>query len=178
MEQRILDIADHLLLIEQELKVQGWWSADTPSDEMLASTVPFAVDSMSFEQWLQWIFLPHEADPGTWAGVAERLGHPGDGRDGVCRSPGTKPRVTAAGGIRSIDRAFRLISSLFPLRAADCGPFLWKSLLFCCCSPFSGAGDSSYGKIGNNFLDLLAPNHKNPDSAVEGLPEADPLSRS
>ncbi|MEN5240292.1 MULTISPECIES: YqcC family protein [Pseudomonas] len=58
MEQRILDIADHLLLIEQELKVQGWWSADTPSDKMLASTVPFAVDSMSFEQWLQWIFLP------------------------------------------------------------------------------------------------------------------------
>jgi hypothetical protein len=27
-------------------------------------------------------------------------------------------------------------------------------------------------------LDLCAPNHKNPDSAVEGLPEADPLSRS
>ncbi|MBT1136184.1 pseudouridine synthase, partial [Pseudomonas sp. PAH14] len=26
MEQRILDIADHLLLIERELKVQGWWS--------------------------------------------------------------------------------------------------------------------------------------------------------
>jgi hypothetical protein len=28
------------------------------------------------------------------------------------------------------------------------------------------------------FLDMLAPNHKNPTSAVEGLPEADPLSRS
>jgi hypothetical protein len=27
-------------------------------------------------------------------------------------------------------------------------------------------------------LDLCAPNHKNPDSAVEGLPEADPLGRS
>ncbi|MBC7211606.1 MAG: YqcC family protein [Pseudomonas sp.] len=58
MEQRILDIADHLLLIERELKVQGWWSDATPSAEALASVVPFAVDSMAFEQWLQWIFLP------------------------------------------------------------------------------------------------------------------------
>ncbi len=58
MEQRILDIADHLLLIERELKVQGWWSDQAPSAEALASVVPFAVDCMAFEQWLQWIFLP------------------------------------------------------------------------------------------------------------------------
>ena len=58
IEQRILDIADHLLLIERELQVQGWWDDEPPSDEALASTVPFAVDTLSFEQWLQWIFLP------------------------------------------------------------------------------------------------------------------------
>ncbi|MFJ2985950.1 MULTISPECIES: YqcC family protein [unclassified Pseudomonas] len=58
VEQRILDIADHLLLIERELIVQGWWQDEPPSDEALESTVPFAVDTMSFEQWLQWIFLP------------------------------------------------------------------------------------------------------------------------
>ena len=58
IEQRILDIADHLLLIERELKVQGWWDDEPPSDEALASTGPFAVDTMSLEQWLQWIFLP------------------------------------------------------------------------------------------------------------------------
>ncbi len=58
VEPRILEIADHLLLIERELQVQGWWSAEAPSAEALASTVPFAVDSMAFEQWLQWIFLP------------------------------------------------------------------------------------------------------------------------
>ncbi|HDS1735993.1 YqcC family protein [Pseudomonas sp. BP8] len=57
-EQRILDIADHLLLIEHELRSQGWWSDQPPSAEALASVVPFAVDSMSFELWLQWIFLP------------------------------------------------------------------------------------------------------------------------
>jgi len=58
VEPRILEIADHLLLIERELQVQGWWSAEAPSAEALGSTVPFAVDSMAFEQWLQWIFLP------------------------------------------------------------------------------------------------------------------------
>lgn len=58
MEQRILDIADQLLLIEQELKVQGWWDEQPPSAEALASVVPFAVDSLTFEQWLQWVFLP------------------------------------------------------------------------------------------------------------------------
>ncbi|WEK31767.1 MAG: YqcC family protein [Candidatus Pseudomonas phytovorans] len=58
IEQRILDIVDHLLLIERELKVQGWWEDEPPSDEALASTVPFAVDTMNLQQWLQWIFLP------------------------------------------------------------------------------------------------------------------------
>lgn len=58
MEQRILDIADHLLLIERELQVRGWWDHEPPSASALASTVPFAVDTLSFEQWLQWIFLP------------------------------------------------------------------------------------------------------------------------
>ncbi len=58
MDSRILDIADHLLLIERELHVQGWWSSVAPSAEALSSTVPFAVDTMAFDQWLQWIFLP------------------------------------------------------------------------------------------------------------------------
>ncbi|ANC01710.1 YqcC family protein [Pseudomonas parafulva] len=58
MEQRILDIADHLLLIERELQVRGWWDEVSPGESALASTVPFAVDTLAFEQWLQWIFLP------------------------------------------------------------------------------------------------------------------------
>lgn len=55
---RVLEIADHLLLIERELQVQGWWSEHAPTPAAMASTVPFAVDSMPFEHWLQWIFLP------------------------------------------------------------------------------------------------------------------------
>ncbi|MBS7661955.1 YqcC family protein [Pseudomonas lalucatii] len=58
MEARVSAIAEQLLLIERELRVQGWWSEQPPSAQALASQQPFCVDSMAFEQWLQWIFLP------------------------------------------------------------------------------------------------------------------------
>ncbi|WEL54873.1 YqcC family protein [Pseudomonas kermanshahensis] len=76
IEQRILDIADHLLLIERELKVQGWWGDEPPSDEALESTVPFAVDTMTLEQWLQWIFLPRMK-------IIIELGHPLPSASGI-----------------------------------------------------------------------------------------------
>ena len=82
IEQRILDIADHLLLIERELVVQGWWDDEPPSDEALASTVPFAVDTLSFEQWLR-----------ARSAVAQRLQHPCHGRDCVYRPAGAKSRA-------------------------------------------------------------------------------------
>ena len=58
MDARVPAIAEQLLLIERELRLQAWWSETPPSDEALASQQPFCVDSMAFEQWLQWIFLP------------------------------------------------------------------------------------------------------------------------
>ncbi|MFJ4433083.1 YqcC family protein [Pseudomonas sp. NPDC089395] len=76
IEQRILDIADHLLLIERELQVQGWWGDEAPSAEALASTVPFAVDTLRFEQWLQWIFLPRMK-------IIIELGHPLPSASGI-----------------------------------------------------------------------------------------------
>lgn len=51
-------LAEQLLLIEGELRQQGWWGATPPTAAALASEQPFAVDSMAFEQWLQWLFLP------------------------------------------------------------------------------------------------------------------------
>lgn len=51
-------LAEQLLLIEGELRQQGWWDATPPTAAALASEQPFAVDSMAFEQWLQWLFLP------------------------------------------------------------------------------------------------------------------------
>ena len=44
--------------IERELRTQGWWDEIPPSAEALSSVEPFSVDTLDFEQWLQWIFLP------------------------------------------------------------------------------------------------------------------------
>ncbi len=58
MSSRIAALADQLLLIERELRVLGWWTSVSPSAEALASEQPFCVDTLSFEAWLQWLFLP------------------------------------------------------------------------------------------------------------------------
>ena len=58
MDARASALAEHLLLIECELRAQGWWQEEAPSAEALASPEPFCVDTLAFEQWLQWIFLP------------------------------------------------------------------------------------------------------------------------
>ena len=57
MDARFLDIAEQLLLIEGELRTQGWWDDVPPSAEALSSVEPFSVDKLDFHQWLQWIFL-------------------------------------------------------------------------------------------------------------------------
>ncbi|QPG05011.1 YqcC family protein [Salinimonas marina] len=51
-------LADQLDAIERYLKTHQLWSTDTPEPAALASTKPFAVDTLTFEQWLQFLFLP------------------------------------------------------------------------------------------------------------------------
>jgi uncharacterized protein YqcC (DUF446 family) len=58
MDKRFPQIAEQLLLIERELRLLGLWKAVPPSDEDLSSREPFCVDTLDFDQWLQWIFLP------------------------------------------------------------------------------------------------------------------------
>lgn len=58
MDGRFPEIAEHLLLIERELRLLGLWDEVSPSPEALSSQEPFSVDTLDFEQWLQWIFLP------------------------------------------------------------------------------------------------------------------------
>jgi len=58
MDTRVLAVAEQLLLIERELRMLGWWQAQAPSAQALSSQQPFCVDTLAFEQWLQWIFLP------------------------------------------------------------------------------------------------------------------------
>ena len=57
MDVRFPAIAEQLLLIERELRLQGWWDEVSPSAEALSSVEPFSVDTLDFHQWLQWIFL-------------------------------------------------------------------------------------------------------------------------
>ncbi|MDK9738597.1 YqcC family protein [Vibrio sp. D404a] len=47
------------LLQQLELQLQHaqLWSQTPPSDEALASSQPFAIDTLEPEQWLQWIFI-------------------------------------------------------------------------------------------------------------------------
>ncbi|WP_251358141.1 YqcC family protein [Kangiella sp. TOML190] len=49
---------DNLATIEQALKITNLWSKTPPSHEAMQSSMPFAVDTMPFENWLQYIFLP------------------------------------------------------------------------------------------------------------------------
>lgn len=58
MDARIPAVADQLLLIERELRQLGWWASVAPPASHLASVEPFCVDTLAFEEWLQWVFLP------------------------------------------------------------------------------------------------------------------------
>lgn len=51
------EVADRLLGIEIEMRRIEVWSAVAPSEEALASTQPFCVDTLEFTQWLQFVFL-------------------------------------------------------------------------------------------------------------------------
>ena len=51
-------LTELLHTLESEMRAQGRWEEQPPSAEALASTEPFAVDTLDFDQWLQWMFLP------------------------------------------------------------------------------------------------------------------------
>lgn len=50
--------AEILMDIERELRYLQLWDDEMISEEALASEQPFAIDTMTFPQWLQFIFLP------------------------------------------------------------------------------------------------------------------------
>ncbi len=51
-------VAEILLDVEYELRRLELWERQSPPAEALASTQPFAVDTLTFPQWLQFIFIP------------------------------------------------------------------------------------------------------------------------
>ena len=44
--------------IEQRLMELDLWSKERPAPEALQSSMPFCVDTLRLEQWLQFVFLP------------------------------------------------------------------------------------------------------------------------
>jgi len=59
---RHMMLSEALAQLETIMKQDGAWPKDTPSDSELKaameSSVPFAVDSIAFESWLAFIFIP------------------------------------------------------------------------------------------------------------------------
>jgi uncharacterized protein YqcC (DUF446 family) len=51
-------IASVLIDIEAQLRQLGLWDKVSPGAVALASAEPFCVDTLTFPQWLQFIFLP------------------------------------------------------------------------------------------------------------------------
>lgn len=56
------DTAELLAVVEGELKALLLWEEQPPAPEALASTEPFCVDTIEFNQWLQFVFLPRIYD--------------------------------------------------------------------------------------------------------------------
>lgn len=44
--------------LEGEMRRLALWTEQPPTAAALRSTLPFCADTLAFEQWLQWIFLP------------------------------------------------------------------------------------------------------------------------
>ncbi|TVP60760.1 MAG: YqcC family protein [Halomonadaceae bacterium] len=53
-----LAITDCLLAIAQELQQLDLWQQTPPAASDLASQQPFCVDTLTFQQWLQFVLLP------------------------------------------------------------------------------------------------------------------------
>lgn len=58
MKTNIVLLQQHLAQLTRELQCASLWDREAPSAEKLASIEPFCVDTLRFEQWLQWVFIP------------------------------------------------------------------------------------------------------------------------
>lgn len=52
------DLRPLLHALEAAMRDADFWEPQPPTADALASTLPFMVDTLRIEQWLQWIFLP------------------------------------------------------------------------------------------------------------------------
>ena len=50
-------VASELLDIQAEMAALRIWEAERPCEEALASSEPFCIDTLNFNQWVQFVFL-------------------------------------------------------------------------------------------------------------------------
>ena len=58
MSQFYISLAEQLINLECVLRQQRLWADEEPSSEALASQQPFCIDTLTFPEWLQFVFLP------------------------------------------------------------------------------------------------------------------------
>lgn len=47
-----------LAQFEAEMRELGFWQSATPDKHALQSKEPFSVDTLSFQEWTQWVMIP------------------------------------------------------------------------------------------------------------------------
>lgn len=58
MTHKHIAVAEILIDIEKELRELRLWEFEAPSQAALESIQPFAIDTLNFPQWLQFIYIP------------------------------------------------------------------------------------------------------------------------
>lgn len=102
----LAEVADRLLSIEVEMRRIDVWSHEPPSDQALASTQPFCVDTLVFTEWLQFVFLARMKE------IVER-GHGLPGMSGIAPMAEEHFRARAEpaeGLVRELEAVDRLLS--------------------------------------------------------------------
>lgn len=58
LDTRQEPLLQHLDRLQQAMMTEGLWSANAPDEKALLSTQPFCLDTLDFEQWLQFVMIP------------------------------------------------------------------------------------------------------------------------
>lgn len=58
MSERYTALISLLVQLRNRMEQEGRWQSVSPAPSALASTEPFCVDTLRFEQWLQWVMIP------------------------------------------------------------------------------------------------------------------------
>ncbi|MDO3382918.1 YqcC family protein [Gilvimarinus algae] len=58
MSEKHIAVANILMDLEAAMRDLNLWHQEVPPPQALASDQPFAIDTLTFTQWLQFLFIP------------------------------------------------------------------------------------------------------------------------